>query len=277
MTPPDGLAAPSAPAPLSAPPRAVESPPSHSPPRGPIAAIKKYTKIVRVSLSERMTYRSDFLLGTILRFLPLITTILLWSAIYEGSGRSELAGFRYREMIAYLLLTHISRMFSSMPGLAGGIARDIREGTLKRYLIQPVDMIGYLLCYRIAHKIAYITMSFLPYLGLFILCRGYFDGFPDALTMAAYRHIAGALVPGRILFRGERGNGGFLVSRGDLITLYCDDPQFLHLGAYASPGPASPALVHNPQSLAVSVHGLLPGRRLPAQGYGLGARDAPAA
>ena len=31
-----------------------------------------------------------------------------------------------------------------MPGLAGGIARDIREGTLKRYLIQPVDMIGYL-------------------------------------------------------------------------------------------------------------------------------------
>ncbi len=48
-------------------------------------------------------------------------------------------------MIAYLLLTHISRMFSSMPGLAGGIARDIREGTLKRYLIQPMDMIGYLL------------------------------------------------------------------------------------------------------------------------------------
>ena len=44
----------------------------------------------------------------------------------------------------YLLLTHISRMFSSMPNLAGGIARDIREGTLKRYLIQPLDLIGYL-------------------------------------------------------------------------------------------------------------------------------------
>ncbi len=66
-------------------------------------------------------------------------------------------------MIAYLLLTHISRMFSSMPGLAGGIARDIREGTLKRYLIQPVDMIGYLLSYRVAHKVAYIVTSALPY------------------------------------------------------------------------------------------------------------------
>jgi len=186
MTPPDGLAAPSAPAPPSAATLAVEPLPRHAPPRGPIATLKKHTKILRVSLSERMTYRSDFLLGTILRFLPLVTTILLWKSIYESSGKSELAGFRYREMIAYLLLTHISRMFSSMPGLAAGIARDIREGTLKRYLIQPVDMIAYLLSYRVAHKLAYITMSIIPYVALFGVCRGYFDGIPGPLTLAAY-------------------------------------------------------------------------------------------
>ena len=176
MTPPDALAA--SPALAHALPLA--------PRRGVIGTLKKYFKILRVSLVERMTYRIDFLLGTVLRFLPLITTILLWKAIYEGSGKSSLAGFRYREMIAYLLLTHISRMFSSMPGLAGGIARDVREGTLKRYLIQPVNMIAYLLSYRLAHKMAYISMSFLPYALLFFLCRGYFDGFPDPLTMAAY-------------------------------------------------------------------------------------------
>jgi ABC-2 type transport system permease protein len=151
-----------------------------------LATLSKYAKILRVSLSERMAYRGDFLLGTILRFLPLITTILLWKAVYEGSGKTELEGFNYREMIAYLLLTHISRMFSSMPGLAAGIARDVREGTLKRYLIQPIDMVGYLLSYRVAHKLAYITMSFIPYAGLFVICRGYFDGFPDGLTMLAY-------------------------------------------------------------------------------------------
>jgi ABC-2 type transport system permease protein len=133
-----------------------------------------------------MAYRGDFLLGTLLRFLPMITTILLWQAIYAGSGQSQLAGFRYREMIAYLLLTNISRMFSSMPNLAAGIARDVREGTLKRYLIQPVDMIGYLLSYRVAHKVAYIVTSFLPYALLFFLCRGFFDGFPGPLTMLAY-------------------------------------------------------------------------------------------
>src|SRR5438309_1492628 len=175
------------------PPEAVLPPPPTSTPttasrpqRGAFATSRKYLRIFRASLVERMAYRGDFLIGPLLRFLPMVTTILLWQAVYRGSGRSELDGFRYREMIAYLLLTHISRMFSSMPGLAAGIARDIREGTLKRYLIQPLDLIGYLVAYRVAHKVAYIATSALPYGLLFFLCRGYFHHFPDAATLGAY-------------------------------------------------------------------------------------------
>jgi ABC-2 type transport system permease protein len=155
-------------------------------PRTPRQRVAKYWAIFRASFAERMTYRGDFLLGTLLRFLPMVTTILLWQSIYKGSGRTELAGFGESEMIAYLLLTNISRMFSSMPGLAGGIAREIREGTMKRYMIQPIDLIGYLLVYRVAHKVTYIIASFLPYFLLFFLCRGFFHGFPDLPTLAAF-------------------------------------------------------------------------------------------
>ena len=162
--------------------------PTAGPPpgRGPLSTAYKYSNIFRASIKERMAYRGDFLLGTLLRFLPMVTTILLWRSVYASSGQSSQAGFTYREMIAYLLLVNISRMFSSMPNLAGGIARDIREGTLKRYLIQPLDLIGYLLAYRVAHKVAYIVTSALPYGLLFFLCRGYFDRFPDASTFGLF-------------------------------------------------------------------------------------------
>lgn len=148
--------------------------------------LRKYYRVFRVSLIERMTYRGDFFLATILRFLPVMTTILLWEAVFSGAGQEEIAGFSRRQMIAYLLLIHISRMFSSMPGLASGIAREIRDGSLKKYLLQPLDMIAYLICYRAAHKTAYITTSFLPYAMLFLLCSGYFEGFPDWITLGAY-------------------------------------------------------------------------------------------
>lgn len=155
---------------------------------------RKYFRIFRVSLTERFAYRGDFFFSTFLRFLPMLTTILLWTAVYQGVANKEgtsredaaVAGFRYREMIAYLLLTHISRMFSSMPGLAAGIARDIRDGSLKKYLIQPLDLLGYLLSYRAAHKVAYIVTSALPYAVLFAMCYSFFDRLPDPLTFAGY-------------------------------------------------------------------------------------------
>jgi ABC-2 type transport system permease protein len=164
---------------LSLPDGTVALPPPSSP-------LKKYWKILRVSLIERLVYRADFIVSTIFRFLPLVTSFLLWEAVFEGSGQQSLSGFDRRRMIAYLLMVQISRMFSSMPGLAAGIARDIRDGNLKKYLLQPIDMIAYLLSYRAAHKMAYIATSSLPYGLLFFLCRDVFDGFPDPLTLLAY-------------------------------------------------------------------------------------------
>jgi ABC-2 type transport system permease protein len=192
MTPPDALATHTDPIlPVAEDPSTTATVDAPARPGRPRSRMAKYLAIFRVSLSERMTYRGDFLLATIFRFLPMVTTILLWNAIYEGARRkdSDMAGFSFKEMIAYLLLTHISRMFSSMPNLAAGIAREVREGTLKRYLLQPIDMIAYLLSYRVAHMVAYIATSALPYALLFLVCQvtlGVFDRFPDAATLAAY-------------------------------------------------------------------------------------------
>jgi ABC-2 type transport system permease protein len=151
-----------------------------------LGGVAKYLKILRISMMERLVYRADFFVTTLFRFLPLFTTFLLWDAIFKGSGQQEIAGFTRDRMIAYLLLVQVSRMFSSMPGLAGGIARDIRDGSLKKYLLQPIDMIAYLLAYRGAHKLAYIATVAIPYGLLFFLCRGVFETFPDFLTLCAY-------------------------------------------------------------------------------------------
>ena len=162
------------------------------PPATVSQTVRKYFNIFRASLIERMAYRGDFLLGTVLRFLPMLTTILLWDAVYAGApsdgdgGKKVISGYTVSEMVAYLLLVHISRMFSSMPGLSSVISQSIRDGSLKKYLLQPLDMIGYLVSYRAAHKVAYIATSALPYAGLFLVCVGYFDGFPGPLTLAAY-------------------------------------------------------------------------------------------
>jgi ABC-2 type transport system permease protein len=147
--------------------------------------------ILRISVAERLVYRADFALGTLMRFLPIVTQIFLWAAVFAGmqvtgQPRQTIGGYNYQDFIAYYLLTMIGRAFSSMPGLATGIARDIRDGTVKKYLIQPVDMLGFVLLNRLAHKLVYYGIALAPFAAVFYLCRGYFSGWPDATTMLAF-------------------------------------------------------------------------------------------
>ena len=145
--------------------------------------------ILRTALEERLVYRGDFALGTLMRFLPIITQIFLWSAVFGAikSQDDEIAGFRFEDIVAYYLLTMIARAFSSMPGLASGIAQQIRDGEIKRYMIQPIDLIGFLLLNRVAHKLAYYTVAIAPFALVFFLCRSYFlDGWPGMPVFLAF-------------------------------------------------------------------------------------------
>jgi ABC-2 type transport system permease protein len=143
-----------------------------------LARASTWWTILRICLDERLVYRGDFALGTLMRFLPIVTQIFLWYAVFEARGGGSLAGYQYHQFVAYYLLTMISRAFSSMPGLSSGITRQIRQGEIKKFLIQPVDMIGFLLLSRVAHKLAYYSVALAPFALVFFLCRGYFYNLP---------------------------------------------------------------------------------------------------
>ncbi len=148
--------------------------------------------ILKTALGERLVYRGDFALGTLMRFLPIVTQIFLWWAVFEsiessGNDEKTIGGFGFNDMVAYYLLTMIGRAFSSMPGLASGIATQIRDGEIKKYLIQPLDLIGFLLLTRVAHKLAYYAIAVLPFALVFFLCRDYFvAGFPPPEVFVAF-------------------------------------------------------------------------------------------
>ncbi len=156
--------------------------------------IATWWTIFRISLEERLVYRGDFALGTLMRFLPIVTQIFLWWAVFESvrasqpaGSTADIQGYSFQDMVAYYLLTMVARAFSSMPSLASGIALQIRNGEIKKFLIQPVDLIGFLLLSRVAHKLAYYSVAVGPFALVFFLCRGYFEsGWPPPDVLAAF-------------------------------------------------------------------------------------------
>lgn len=154
--------------------------------RNPLSLIQKakvWWTFFQIAINERLVYRGDFMIGTLMRFLPTLTQIFLWWAIYDSvaqRGSNSIAGYRYGDMVAYYLMVTIGRAFSSMPGLTSGIAKQVRSGEIKKFLIQPIDMQGCLLVQRVAHKLVYYLVATLPFALVFFLCSEFFiDGWPS--------------------------------------------------------------------------------------------------
>lgn len=141
--------------------------------------------IFRTCVEERLVYRGDFALGTLMRFLPILTQIFLWTAVFAAAG-GGIGAYSRDDVIAYYLLTMLGRAFSSMPGLASGIAGQIRSGEIKKFLIQPIDLLGYLLLARIAHKLVYYAVATAPFALVFWLCGDYFPDWPRPEVWAAF-------------------------------------------------------------------------------------------
>ncbi len=150
-----------------------------------LANLRMNWVILRTAIEERLVYRGDFAFATLFRFLPIVTQIFLWGAIFGGDTSRRINNYTYADMVAYYLLVMVARAFSSMPGLASGIARDIRDGTVNKFLTQPIDMLGYLFWHRIAHKLVYYIVATLPFVLVFYLCRSYLPGLPDGFTLFA--------------------------------------------------------------------------------------------
>ncbi|MEM6330902.1 MAG: ABC-2 family transporter protein [Planctomycetota bacterium] len=159
--------------------------------------------ILRICVEERLVYRGDFALGTLMRFLPILTQIFLWTTVFYAVGQAgggdaasgggeqspggpRIQGFSRDDVIAYYLLTMVARAFSSMPGLASGVARQVREGEIKKFLLQPIDLLSFLLLARIAHKLVYYAVATLPFTFVFWLCGDYFPDWPEPQVWAAF-------------------------------------------------------------------------------------------
>jgi ABC-2 type transport system permease protein len=151
-----------------------------------LPGLRAWWTMLVICLEERLAYRGDFILGTAMRFLPIVTQVFLWTAVFAATTRSDIAGYSRTDIVAYYLLTMVTRAFSSMPGLAGGIARSVRDGSIKKYLVQPVDYVSFLLAARIAHKLVYYAVAIIPFGVVFVICRGYFPPVPDAATIAVF-------------------------------------------------------------------------------------------
>src|SRR6187399_443852 len=149
--------------------------------------MRKYWHVINIGIQNTLVYRVNFLFRSVFGLIPLVATILLWRAIYEGQeNRSTVAGYTLAQMISYYLLVTIVDSLTAVNEDDWQIAADIKDGNISQFLLKPIDYLGYRLCLFLSGRLIYTTVALVP-VGLFILyLHQYFVLPPDLVTFGAF-------------------------------------------------------------------------------------------
>ena len=133
---------------------------------------RKYAKVFDIGLQNTFVYRWNFLLRALFGLVPLAGTVLIWRAIFTQRG-ADVAGYDYRKMVWYFLLTVLVDNLITPTEDEWQIAADIRDGLMNAFLVKPVNYLGYRLSLYGSYRLLYTIVTLAPVAALIWFFRGF--------------------------------------------------------------------------------------------------------
>jgi len=152
--------------------------------------LAKYVGAASLGLRAAFEYRVNFVFSLLGAVAPVIVQVALWARIYSGDAGETLFGFTQVQMLGYVVVANIvSRLVRT--GFEYDLNDDIRSGGLDRFLVKPIDYLGFRLAQFVGAKSAE-TAFMGACLALALLVLSALTGF--AVSIAAALGFLAALV-----------------------------------------------------------------------------------
>ncbi len=145
--------------------------------------MRKYLKMMNIGIQLNFIYRYNFMIQTVSQFAPLITTVILWNAIYRSTSRTTVGGYSQTNMICYFLLVAIIENIVGLWFADYEITNEIRSGQINQFLLRPVNYLAYRWVLTLTKKMIYISSTFIPIVIGYYFLRSYLIPPKDFLTL----------------------------------------------------------------------------------------------
>lgn len=122
--------------------------------------------VFATELKRQFSYRVDFWMRYVIALLvQFIVAVFLWKAVYALNQQQPIAGLSFEEMLRYSFIAIF--VFEIAIPEVSGVATDIYDGSLSRYLVYPLSFLSYKL---IAH-LARATLLSIPFLFAILVTK----------------------------------------------------------------------------------------------------------
>jgi ABC-2 type transport system permease protein len=130
----------------------------------------KYLKVFDIGLQNTFVYRWNFFLRSLFGLVPLAGTVFIWRALFH-ERQSDIAGYDYKAMIFYFVLTVLVDNLVTPTEDEWQIAADIREGQINSFLTKPMNYLGYRVSLFLSYRLLYTVVTIIPVALVFFYFR----------------------------------------------------------------------------------------------------------
>lgn len=133
--------------------------------------MQKYFKIFKISLSNQLEYRANFISSFLYSLVPFGVNTLLWLAVAIKNKDMLLD---VNGILSYYFVTIIVSNITST-SCVFKISDDIRLGELSKYIIKPYNYVLYQLMIDIPQRVIFVAMNAVPILIIYAMLSKYID------------------------------------------------------------------------------------------------------
>ena len=105
--------------------------------------IEKYLAVIRMTWIQSLEYKANAIIGTFAIFSGLIIEFLIWKQVFSAQETTEIRGFTFNGLMAYIFLCMIVGQLKSSWATSIEMIDSIRTGELNKYLIRPISFFTY--------------------------------------------------------------------------------------------------------------------------------------
>ncbi|WJH34722.1 ABC-2 family transporter protein [Paenibacillus sp. CC-CFT747] len=101
----------------------------------------KYAAIGKITVRSHLAYVTDFLVRSLFLLIILYIFSQLWGTTFAGEGSSTIAGYSFKQILWYLILTESMTM--AFPSLASRMEEEVKSGDIGYKLTRPVSYLSF--------------------------------------------------------------------------------------------------------------------------------------
>lgn len=101
----------------------------------------KYGAIGRITVKNQLVYMADLLVRTVFLLVILYVFVQLWTVTYDGTGETVIGGYRFDELIWYLIFSE--SLVTAVPRVHLTVESEVKSGGIAYLMTKPMNYILY--------------------------------------------------------------------------------------------------------------------------------------